>query len=164
MDLTFRWPFIVVNSYNKTNKMHQFLKFIFGIKLYMFITVHLSILRRFLLYTQQYIRVCWQPGNSQAVSKPVWHISLLCLQSKTPDDGQRNYPKHVEYYSKNKFEKLVHLVGFIVRIYHDALSPERQVYCELLGTHRANTLSLHFTLFWDLVLVARCQSSFDRNM
>jgi len=25
-------------------------------------------------------------------------------------------PKHVEFYSKNKFEKLVHLVGFITRI------------------------------------------------
>jgi len=34
--------------------------------------------------------------------------------------------KHVEFYSKNKFEKLVHLVGFIIRIYHDARSPERQ--------------------------------------
>jgi len=29
-------------------------------------------------------------------------------------------------YSKNKFENLVHLVGFIIRIYHDARSPERQ--------------------------------------
>jgi len=34
---------------------------------------------------------------------------------KTADDGQRNCPKHVEFYSKNKFEKSVHLVGFIVR-------------------------------------------------
>jgi len=25
-------------------------------------------------------------------------------------------PKHVEFYSKNKFEKLVHLVGFIIRV------------------------------------------------
>jgi hypothetical protein len=33
----------------------------------------------------------------------------------TPDDGQKTCPKHVEFYSKNKFEKLVHLVGFIVR-------------------------------------------------
>ena len=39
---------------------------------------------------------------------------LLCVQWKTPDDGQRNCPKHVEFYSKNKFEKLVHLVGFII--------------------------------------------------
>ena len=51
------------------------------------------------------------------VSKFVWHIPLLCVQWKTPDDGQRNCPKHVEFYSKNenKFEKLVHLVGFIIR-------------------------------------------------
>ena len=40
----------------------------------------------------------------------------MCVQLKTPDDGQRNCPKHVEFYSKNKFEELVHLVGFIVRI------------------------------------------------
>jgi len=52
---------------------------------------------------------------SQAVSKPVWHAPLLCLQWKTPDDGQRNCPKHVDFYSKNKFEKLVHLVGFVIR-------------------------------------------------
>jgi len=36
---------------------------------------------------------------------------------KNSDDGQRNCPKHVVFYSKNKFEKLVHLVGFIVRIH-----------------------------------------------
>ena len=42
--------------------------------------------------------------------------------------GQSNCLKHVEFYFKNKFEKLVHLVGFIIRIYHDARSPERQIY------------------------------------
>jgi hypothetical protein len=52
---------------------------------------------------------------SQAVSKPVWHIPLLCVQWKIPDDGQRNCPKHVEFHSKNKFEKLMHLVGFIIQ-------------------------------------------------
>jgi hypothetical protein len=52
---------------------------------------------------------------SQTVSKPVWHIPLPCVQWKTPDDGQRNCPKHVEFHSKDKFEKLVKLVGFIVR-------------------------------------------------
>ena len=46
----------------------------------------------------------------------VWHIPLPCVKWKTPDDGQRNCPKHVEFYSKNKYEKLVHLVGFIIRI------------------------------------------------
>jgi hypothetical protein len=41
-------------------------------------------------------------------------------------DGQRNCMKHVEFHCKNKIEKSVHLVGFIIRIYHDARSYERQ--------------------------------------
>jgi len=41
-------------SYNKTNQMHQFLKFTFGIKLGRFRTVPLSIIRSFSLYTQQW--------------------------------------------------------------------------------------------------------------
>jgi len=36
--------------------------------------------------------------------------------------------EHVEFCSKNKFEKLVHLVGFIIRIYHDARSSECQIH------------------------------------
>jgi len=51
---------------------------------------------------------------------------LYSVQWKTADDEQRNCPKHVEFYSKNKFEELVHLVGFIIRIYHDTRSPEGQ--------------------------------------
>jgi len=58
---------------------------------------------------------------------------------KTPDDGHRNCPKHVEFYFKNKFEKLVHLVGFIIRIYHDARSAERK------KSH--NKFSINFILF-----------------
>ena len=46
------------------------------------------------------IQVCWQ----QAVSRPVWHISLMCVQWKTPDVGQRNCPKYLEFHSENKFE------------------------------------------------------------
>jgi len=64
---------------------------------------------------------------SCSCSQAVWHIPLLCVQWKTADDGQRNCPKHVEFYSKNKFEKLLHLVGFIARICHDARSPERHI-------------------------------------
>jgi len=40
-------------SYSKTNQMHSFLKFIFGMKLYMFRTVPLSIIKSFPLYIQQ---------------------------------------------------------------------------------------------------------------
>jgi len=72
-----------------------------------------------------FLRACKQ---DQVVRKPVLHIPMLCVQWKTPGDGQSNCPKHVEeFYSKNKFEKLVHLVGFIMRIYHDAQSPERHI-------------------------------------
>jgi len=46
-------------------------------------------------------------------SSGIYHTGLLCVQGKTP--GQRNCLKHVEFHSKNIFEKLVHLVGFIIR-------------------------------------------------
>ena len=76
--------------------MHWFLKFIFGIKLYMFRKVLLSIIRSFSLYTQERYR-------------PYRFADILlesCQQTwKTADDGHRNCPKYVEFYSKNKFEK-----------------------------------------------------------
>jgi len=47
---------------------------------------------------------------------------LLYVQSWTPDDGRKDRPKHVECDSKiNKFETLVHLVGFTIEIYYVAL-------------------------------------------
>jgi len=36
-----------------------------------------------------------------------WHIPVPNIQWKTPDDGQRNCPKPVEFLGKNKFGKLV---------------------------------------------------------
>jgi len=76
----------------------------------MFRTVRLSITRSFLLYTQQwYMSYSFvdsfraEPGwNAKADYKPVWHIlvPLLSVQWKTPDDGQTNCPKHVEFYDK----------------------------------------------------------------
>ena len=66
------------------------------------------------------IQVCWHLRG--AVCKPEWHIPLLCVEWKTPDDGQRNCPKHVEFHFKNKFEKSMHLVRFIIRICHDIRS------------------------------------------
>jgi len=117
-----RWRYTVckwivwVYPYSKTNQMHLFLIFIFGMKLYLFRTVPMSVIRSFLLYTHQWYmsQVCWQLASrirtepvlswscSQTVYKPVWHIPLLCIEWKTPDDGQRNCPKHVEFHSKIK--------------------------------------------------------------
>ena len=38
----------------------------------------------------------------------------VCIQYQTPNDGQNNCPKDVEFYSKYKFEELVHLIGLII--------------------------------------------------
>ena len=47
----------------------------------------------------------------------LYDIYHCCVYSgKTRDDGQKNCTKHVEFYFTNKFEKLVHLVGFVIRI------------------------------------------------
>jgi len=74
------------------------------------------------------IRTELRPDPARKLSANLYDIYLLlCVQWKTADDGQRNCPKHVEFYSKNKFQKLVYLVSFIIRIYHDAGSPERQL-------------------------------------
>jgi len=104
----------------------------------MFRTVSLSNISSFSLYTQQWCMsyrfadslqagmdgTSW--SYSQAVRKPIWLVPLLYVQWKTPDDGQKNCPKHVEFYSKNKVGKLVHLIGVIIRIYHDVRSSESQ--------------------------------------
>ena len=83
----------------------------------MFRTVPLHIIRSFSLYTQQwYMSYRFADSLRAAVSKPVWHTPLLCVKWKTPGDVQSNCPKHVEFYSKNKFEKLVHLIGFVISI------------------------------------------------
>jgi len=91
----------------------------------MFQAVPLSIIRSFPLYTQQWYMLYWFADRLWAGSGwNLYDIYHCCVYSgKTPDDGQRNCPKHVEFHSKNKFEKLVHLVGFIVRIYIFIIQP-----------------------------------------
>ena len=92
-------------------------------------TGSLSIIRSLALYTQQQvhvIQVMVTVASSQQNLSDIY--LLLCVQCQTPDDGQRNCPKHVDFYSKNKFKKLVNFVGFIIRIYYDAGSSECQIH------------------------------------
>jgi len=115
--------FFTIKPTRCTNSSNLFLEWN-----YVFWTVPLSIIRSFhcthsnAVCHTGLLTACEQDQDGtpcrsclQAVSKPVWHIPLLCVQWKTPDDGQRNCLKHVEFHSQNKFEKLVHLVGFIIR-------------------------------------------------
>jgi len=61
-------------------------------------------------------------------------VSVHHQESSTVHTAIRYCPKHVESYSKNKFEKLAHLVSFIIRIYHDARSSECQICFHLFFT------------------------------
>ena len=121
--------------YSKTNQMHNFR--IYLISLYMFRTVFPSIIRSSGLYTQHnvyVIQVSWLlgsghemelhlvPASKQSTNLYDTHL-MLCVQSWTPDDGRKDCPKHVEWYSINS--KIVHRVGFTIEIYHDARSDER---------------------------------------
>jgi len=89
-------------------------------------TVPLSIISSFSLYTQQWYmshslpagsgRNTFRPDPAGKLSANLYEICHCCVYSeKLLMMEQRNCPKHVEFYSKNKFEKLVHLVGFIIR-------------------------------------------------
>ena len=68
--------------------MHQFLKFIFGVKLYMFRTVPLSIIRSFSMYTQQWFMsyrcaeqpVC--PDPARKLSANLYYIYHCCVYSE----------------------------------------------------------------------------------
>jgi hypothetical protein len=72
-----------------------------------FSTVHSA-----LVYVMQF---WWQLSITarscfKAVIKTAWHIPVPNVQWKTPNDGQRNCPKYVEFLDKNKFGKLVLLL------------------------------------------------------
>ena len=41
--------------------------------------------------------------------------AVMNVQWRTPDDGQRDCPKHVEFLDKNKFGKLVRLLVLLKR-------------------------------------------------
>ena len=84
--------------------------------LYMFRTIFPSIIMSSRLYIQQqaFVKQILRVLTSKQTAVSVW---LLYVQSCTPDDGRKDRPKHVECYSKiNKFDTLVHLVGFTIEI------------------------------------------------
>ena len=95
-------------------------------KLYMFRTVHLPIIRS--LFTVHsvmvyVIQVCRQPSRrsicscSKAVYKPLWHIPLLSVQWINYWWWTDELSETCRVSWQNKFVKLVHLVGFIIKKY-----------------------------------------------
>ena len=56
---------------------------------------------------------------SQSVNKTCMTYNRRVYSEKSPGGGHRNCPKHVQFYSKNKFDKIsASSVGFIIRIVH----------------------------------------------
>jgi len=56
--------------------------------------------------------------NSQSCQQTcTTYTTVVCTSEKLLMMDRGNCLKHVEYYSKNKFEKLVHIVGFVIRIF-----------------------------------------------
>jgi len=87
-------------------------------KLYMFRTVRLSIIRN--LFTVHSAFEQDQDGVpswscSKAVYKPVWHISLLSVQWINSWWWTEELSETCRVSCQNKFVKLVHLVGFITK-------------------------------------------------
>jgi len=74
--------------------------FYFGTTLYMFRTVFPSIIRSLILYIQHQvyiIQVLWL-----LASKQPQNLYGMMLYVQSPDDGQKDRPKHVECCSKIK--------------------------------------------------------------
>ena len=94
-------------------------------KLYTFQTVPLSIIRS--LFTEHsamvdVVLVCRQLSSrtwscSKAVYKPVWHIPLLSVQWINSWWWTEELSGTCRVSCQNKFVKLVHLVGFIIKKY-----------------------------------------------
>jgi len=108
----FMWPCIVTNFFIiRPTRWTNFEKIIFGMKLYIFRTVPLSIIRSsFIVHSAMVyvIQVCRQltsnPGPVRKLSTNLYDIYHCWVYNEwTPDDGQRHCPKYVEFHAKNIF-------------------------------------------------------------
>jgi len=94
----------------------------------MFRKVPLSIIRSLSLYTQQwymsyrFVDSLRSAGSgrkwlgSAAGGADLYDIYHCCVYSEKLLMMDRGTVRNMKFYSKNKFEKLVHLVGFIIRV------------------------------------------------
>ena len=97
----------------------------------MFRTASLSIIRSSLLYTQQWYMSYRFADSLRAGSgrNSFYNIHHVCVCSDKMLMMDRGTVRNMQScFSKNKFEKLVFLVGIIVIIYNDAPSTEHQRY------------------------------------
>ena len=102
-------------------------------------------------YTIAVCTVKFCPDPARKLSANPYDIYHCCLYNGKTPDRQRKCLKHAEFYYKNKFEKLVHLVGFIIRI---LLVLQDQ--CQVVPLHSPScsslcTVFLPFICVWHLL-------------
>jgi len=96
--------------------MHSFLQFIFGIKLYMFRTVPLSIISSLELYTQQWYMSYRFADSLLASSQQTFMTYTVAVRTVLNCWWwTEELSETCRFLFQNKFEKLVHLIGFIIR-------------------------------------------------
>jgi hypothetical protein len=107
------WPCIVTNFFIIKPTDALISQIYFGLKLYMFRTVPLSIIRSFRAGPGWNWVPSW--SCSKVVYKPVWHIPLLSLQWIKSWWWTEELCETCRVSSQNKFVKLVRVVGFIIK-------------------------------------------------
>ena len=121
--LTFTWLCIITDFFVMKPTSALISQIFFVMKLYMFRTVRLSIVRSlFTVHSAMVyvIQVCRQLSSrtrscSKAVYKPVWHIPLLSVQWINSWRWIDELSETCRVSWQNKSVKLVHLVGFITK-------------------------------------------------
>ena len=93
----------------------------------MFRAIPLSIIRSFSMYTQRVVYV----------------TQVCCVYSEKLLMMDRGTARNMQFYSKNKFEKLVHLVGFIIRIVYNSFKLWIISMLQFYKTHVALSDQLH---------------------
>jgi hypothetical protein len=101
--------------YNKTNQMHKFHKFISAWYSTCFRQFQCPSSGVYSLYTQQWYMSYSFVDCSEAVYKAVWHIALLSVQWINIWWWTGELSETCRVSRQNKFVKLEHLVGFIIK-------------------------------------------------
>jgi len=116
----------------------------------------------------------WPPDDEHMCSKHVEAWNKLILKQKFCASSWLITEINVEFYSKNKFEKLVHLFGFIIRIYDkgywillysryedDNNNNNNKLQ---LGCHPVAVVILHVYKIWNWLLINLSLESYMRSM
>jgi hypothetical protein len=127
------WPCIVTNFFviKPTNALISQIYFV--MKLYVFQTVLLSIIRSLfavhsaMVYVIQFCRQLSSRSCSKAVYKYVWHTPLLSVQRINSWWWTEELSETRRVSWQNKFVKLVHLVGFISKKSVETNCPRNKV-------------------------------------